>query len=231
MPPTLEHEHRLASPVAGLDEVGRGPWAGPVVAAAVVLDLDCVPDGLDDSKKLAAPRRGEICAQIHATCMVGIGVVEVEEVDRLNVLWASMVAMRRALDALPCRPAHALVDGNRLPDLPCPGTALVGGDGLCASIAAASIVAKTHRDRLMAELARDHPHYGWERNAGYGTPEHQAGLVSHGPTPHHRRSFRPIADLLEAIAAGMPPADASFFRLRLEIDDPVAVPAARRRRA
>jgi ribonuclease HII len=173
-----------------------------------------VPDGLDDSKKIAAARRSAICEAVLATARVGIGVVEVEEVDRLNVLWASMLAMRRALDALPCRPVHALVDGNRLPDLPCPGTALVGGDGLCASIAAASIVAKTHRDRLMAESARDHPHYGWERNAGYGTPEHQEGLVRHGVSPQHRRSFRPIAALLEAIASGTPPADRTFFRMR-----------------
>lgn len=216
MAPTLEREHALGVPVAGLDEVGRGPWAGPVVAAAVVLDLARVPEGLADSKQLPAARRVALDRQIRTAAMVGVGVATVEEVDRLNVLHASMLAMRRALDGLGCAVGHALVDGNRLPDLPCPGTAVVGGDGLCASIAAASIVAKVARDALMAELALDHPGYGWERNAGYGTPEHQQGLVRHGVTHHHRRSFGPIADLMAALAAGERPADASFFRQRLE---------------
>jgi len=200
MPPTCEHERRFAGPVVGLDEVGRGPWAGPVVAAAVVLDLDRIPDGIDDSKKLSAARREALRERLLATALIGVGMASVEEVDRLNVLAASMLAMRRALEALPCRPVHALVDGNRLPELPCPGSAVVGGDGLCLSIAAASIVAKVTRDRLMAELAADHPPYGWERNAGYGTPDHRAALASHGVTLHHRRSFAPIAALLAGIA-------------------------------
>ena len=193
---TLEFEQRLEAPVCGIDEVGRGPWAGPVVAAAVILDPARVPPGLDDSKKLSAARRRELDAALRSCAEIGIGMASVEEIDRLNVLAASMLAMQRALEALPRAPAHALVDGNRLPDLPCPGTAVVGGDGRCASIAAASIVAKVARDALMAELAAAHPGYGWERNAGYGTAEHQAGLARLGVSPHHRRSFRPIAALL-----------------------------------
>lgn len=194
--PTLEHERRLGGPVCGIDEVGRGPWAGPVVAAAVMFDLARVPDGLDDSKRLPAGRRRELDIEIRACAHVSIAMASVEEVDRLNVLGASMLAMERALAGLPHPPGHALVDGNRLPSLPCPGTAIVGGDGLCASIAAASIVAKVTRDALMAELAGHHPGYGWERNAGYGTREHQDGLARLGVTMHHRRSFRPIAELL-----------------------------------
>ena len=194
--PTLEHERRLGGPVCGIDEVGRGPWAGPVVAAAVMLDFARVPDGLDDSKRLPAVRRRELDIAIRACAHVSIAMASVEEVDRLNVLGASMLAMERAFAGLPHPPGHALVDGNRLPRLPCPGTAIVGGDGLCASIAAASIVAKVARDSLMAELAGQHPGYGWERNAGYGTREHQDGLARLGVTMHHRRSFRPIAALL-----------------------------------
>ena len=194
--PTLEHERRLGGPVCGIDEVGRGPWAGPVVAAAVMLDFARVPDGLDDSKRLPAVRRRELDIAIRACAHVSIAMASVEEVDRLNVLGASMLAMERAFAGLPHPSGHALVDGNRLPRLPCPGTAIVGGDGLCASIAAASIVAKVARDSLMAELAGQHPGYGWERNAGYGTREHQDGLARLGVTMHHRRSFRPIAALL-----------------------------------
>lgn len=197
--PTLEHELRLDGPVCGIDEVGRGPWAGPVVAAAVILDPACVPAGLDDSKKLSALRRRGLDGELRACAHIGIGMASVEEIERLNVLGASMLAMVRALQALPQAPAHALVDGNRLPALPCPGTALVGGDGLSASIAAASIVAKVARDALMAELAGHHPGYGWERNAGYGTREHQDGLARMGITTHHRRSFKPIAELLAAM--------------------------------
>ena len=161
-----------------------------------MLDFARVPDGLDDSKRLPAVRRRELDIEIRACAHVSIAMASVEEVDRLNVLGASMLAMERALAGLPHPPGHALVDGNRLPRLPCPGTAIVGGDGLCASIAAASIVAKVARDALMAELAGQHPGYGWERNAGYGTREHQDGLARLGVTSHHRRSFRPIAALL-----------------------------------
>jgi len=183
--------------VAGVDEVGRGPWAGPVVACAVVLDRGRVPRGLDDSKKLARARREALDVEIRDAAQIGLGVVSVADIDRLNILQASLEAMRRAIAALPITPDHVLVDGNRLPRLDRPATAIVRGDGLSASIAAASIVAKVARDRMMAELARDFPAYGWERNAGYGTAEHRAALESHGVTAHHRRSFAPIATLLD----------------------------------
>ena len=188
------------APVAGIDEAGRGPLAGPVFAAAVVLDIARVPQGIDDSKKLAAARRERIAEELRACAHVGLGQASVAEIDRLNILEATMLAMRRALDALSAAmgaaPAHVLVDGNRLPDLPCPARAVVGGDGKSLSIAAASIVAKVARDRLMAELAQAHPHYGWERNAGYGTAEHLRALTDHGPTPHHRITFAPVHNLL-----------------------------------
>jgi len=188
--------------VAGIDEAGRGPWAGPVVAAAVILDRERLSSelraGLDDSKKLAPGRRRELFAALSDYARIGIGRAEVDEIDRLNILRATLLAMGRALAALPVRPDFALVDGNRLPDLPCPARPVVGGDGLSLSIAAASIVAKVRRDAEMAALARAHPGYGWERNAGYGTAEHRAALARLWPSPAHRRSFRPIALLLAA---------------------------------
>ncbi|MEK7245941.1 MAG: ribonuclease HII [Pseudomonadota bacterium] len=186
--------------VAGIDEAGRGPWAGPVVAAAVVLDRARLPaelrDGLDDSKKLSPRRRRELFAALADHAHIGIGRAEVDEIDRLNILQATLLAMGRALAALPVRPDLALVDGPHAPELPCPVRCVVGGDACSLSIAAASIVAKVSRDREMAGLARAHPDYGWERNAGYGTAEHRAALVRLGPTPLHRRSFRPVAALL-----------------------------------
>ena len=187
--------------IAGIDEAGRGPWAGPVVAAAVILDgarLSAeLRDGLDDSKKLAPGRRRELFAALADFAHIGIGRAEVEEIDRLNILRATLLAMGRALGSLPIRPALALVDGNRAPTLPCPVRCVVGGDARSLSIAAASIVAKVSRDAEMAELARRHPGYGWERNAGYGTAVHRAALARLGVTPLHRRSFRPIAALLD----------------------------------
>ncbi|MCY4098274.1 MAG: ribonuclease HII [Rhodospirillales bacterium] len=179
--------------VCGVDEVGRGPWAGPVVAAAVILDRDWDADGVDDSKRLTAAARTRLRREIEARAQVGTGQASVYEIDRLNILSATLLAMRRAVAALPCMPECALVDGNRLPDLPCPAQAVTRGDARSLSIAAASIVAKVERDRLMAGLAADFPGYGWERNAGYGTPEHAAALERLGVTPHHRRSFAPVA--------------------------------------
>jgi ribonuclease HII len=159
-----------------------------------------VPQGIDDSKKLAPARRRRIAADLAAVAAVGLGQASVAEIDRLNILKASLLAMRRAFDDLALglgrMPAVALVDGNRLPDLPCAARAVVGGDGRSLSIAAASIVAKVARDALMAELARAHPQYGWERNAGYGTPEHLRALTQFGATPHHRITFTPIHNLL-----------------------------------
>jgi ribonuclease HII len=186
-------ERALAAPVAGIDEAGRGPWAGPVVAAAVVLDPARVPAGLDDSKRLSAPRRAALFEALAACAAVGVGLADVAEIDRLNIRRATHLAMRRALDALPTRPRHALVDGNDVPDLPCPATAVVGGDGLSLSIAAASIVAKVTRDRLMEALARSHPGYGFERHKGYGTALHRGALARLGPCAQHRLSFRPVA--------------------------------------
>ena len=192
--PDLSLEASLPPPVAGIDEAGRGPWAGPVVAAAVILPAGRAPDGIDDSKRLSRERRAELCERIRASATVGVGAASVGEIDALNVLQATMLAMRRAVEALATPPSCALVDGNRLPALACPAQAIVGGDSRSLSIAAASIVAKETRDRIMRRLARLHPGYGWERNAGYGVREHARALDALGPTPHHRRSFRPVRE-------------------------------------
>lgn len=184
-------------PVAGVDEVGRGPLAGPVTAAAVILDPERIPKGLNDSKALSAKRRALLAEQILATADVAIIHVSVEEIDRLNILRASLVGMARAVAALRARPGHVLVDGNRLPDgLPCPATAMVKGDSRSVSIAAASIVAKQARDALMSELDAAYPGYGWSANAGYPTKTHLEALNSLGVTPHHRRTFAPVRNIL-----------------------------------
>lgn len=183
--------------VAGVDEAGRGPLAGPVVAAAVVLNPGRIPAGLGDSKKLARGVRERLFRALLADAEVGVGLASVEEIDRLNILRASHLAMERALAALALPPDLALVDGNLLPaGLPCAGRALVGGDARCLSIAAASVVAKVTRDRIMADLAQQHPGYGWDRNMGYPSAAHRAALARLGPTPHHRRSFRPVHNIL-----------------------------------
>lgn len=186
---------RGTGPVAGIDEAGRGPWAGPVVAAAVILDPSDIPDGIDDSKALKPDAREAVCARIEACARVGVGIADVARIDRDNILAATMWAMAQALSQLGTAPAHALVDGNRLPRTTCPATAVVKGDAKCLSIAAASIVAKTRRDAIMARLALDHPGYGWETNMGYGTKTHQEGLARFGVTDHHRRSFAPVRAL------------------------------------
>jgi ribonuclease HII len=178
-------------PVAGVDEVGRGPLAGPVLAAAVILKAP-VP-GLDDSKRLAPARREALCRLIRAEGIVAVAAASVEEIERLNVLGATLLAMRRAVARLALRPAEVLVDGNRGPVLDCAMRCVVGGDALVPEISAASIVAKVARDRLMARLALRHPGYGWERNAGYGTAEHLRALTALGPTAHHRRAFAPCS--------------------------------------
>ena len=186
-------------PVAGIDEAGRGPWAGPVVAAAVILDPDAIPDGLNDSKKLNAERRDRLFEDIIACADYGVGIGTVERIDRDNILQTTFWSMAEAVRHLKTRPALALVDGNKLPELTCDARAVVKGDALCLSIAAASIVAKVTRDRMMADLAAAHPGYGWERNKGYGTKEHSDALKRLGPTAHHRRSFKPISQLELAI--------------------------------
>lgn len=183
--------------IAGLDEVGRGPWAGPVTAAAVILDPACIPDGLNDSKKLTRKRREALAAVIRDVALVGIGSASVEEIDAMNILQASHLAMRRALMALPETAEFALIDGRQLPaGMNCPAQAVVKGDSRSVSIAAASIVAKVHRDAVMRALADEYPGYGWETNMGYGTDAHRVGLFCHGVTPHHRRSFKPIHNIL-----------------------------------
>jgi len=199
--PDLSLECGTEGIVAGIDEVGRGPWAGPVVAAAVILDDKRLPDDLvasiDDSKKQKPTRREEIAGRLPAFARIGIGAATPAEIAELNILGATFRAMARAIDALEELPALALVDGNRAPPLPCPVRTVVKGDSVSLSIAAASIVAKVTRDRIMARLAVRYPDYGWERNAGYGTAEHRAALERVGVTPHHRKSFTPIAALLD----------------------------------
>lgn len=188
--------------ICGIDEVGRGPWAGPVMAAAVILPAT-LPDffsGVTDSKKLTTAKREALYPQLLAHCQIGIGQASVEEIDNLNILQATFLAMTRAFEALPVRPDFAYVDGNRLPPLPCKAEAVIGGDAKVPAIAAASIVAKVTRDRLMAELCAANPGYGWATNAGYGTKTHQEGLAALGLTPHHRRSFAPIKAILEKAA-------------------------------
>lgn len=192
--------------VAGIDEAGRGPWAGPVFAAAVILAPSGLPgdllDALDDSKKLSAKRRDGLFERLRrlaregAGVDIGVGHAEVCEIDTINILQASLLAMRRAVERLVPPPDYALIDGTYKPPLACPAQAIVKGDGISLSIAAASIIAKVTRDRLMGTLAALHPGYGWESNMGYGTAQHQAGLEKLGVTPHHRKSFAPIHKIL-----------------------------------
>ena len=191
--PHLRHEKLCLTPVAGVDEAGRGPLAGPVVAAAVILPTKGVPRGINDSKKLSAVERERLCGRLYGCAIVGVGIVEADEIDTLNIYWATMKAMTLAVGALTQAPAHVLVDGNRLPRWSHPATALVGGDAKSLSIAAASIVAKHTRDTIMLAHADAHPHYGWHSNKGYGCPAHLKALRDHGPSPLHRRSFAPVA--------------------------------------
>lgn len=183
--------------VAGIDEVGRGPLAGPVTAAAVILDPKNIPEGLNDSKKLSAKKRAALAVQIHEVAHVSIVHVDVAEIDELNILQASLVAMERAAAGLPTKPDFALIDGNKTPrNLCCPSQTVVKGDGKSLSIAAASIVAKEARDTLMVDLAQQFPGYGWEKNAGYPSKQHKQALLDLGVTPHHRRSFKPVYNIL-----------------------------------
>jgi ribonuclease HII len=192
---SFDFEVRHQGLVAGVDEAGRGPWAGPVVAAAVILDRRNFPAGLNDSKKLSEAARTRLSAELLGQWH-GIGIASVAEIDTLNIHWATMLAMERAVAALGVAPAHVLVDGNRLPRWPHAATAIIKGDGRSLSIAAASIIAKVTRDRMMVALDAEFPGYGWAANKGYGTAAHQRGLAEYGVTPHHRRSFAPIRALL-----------------------------------
>lgn len=189
--------------MAGVDEAGRGPLAGPVVAAAVILDDQDPIDGVADSKALSPARRERLFDAIRARALcLGVGVASVEEIDRLNILQATLLAMQRAVAALRLRPSLVLVDGNRLPVLEMRAEAVVRGDATVAAIAAASIVAKVTRDRLMDEAHAAHPAYGFDRHRGYGTAQHLRALRLHGPTPWHRRSFAPVAQALRTPVAG-----------------------------
>lgn len=201
MSPDFQTENALLAQgynrIAGVDEVGRGPLAGPVTAAAVVLDPQNIPDGLNDSKKLTAKARARLYDLLLETADVSIAHASVAEIDQINILRASHLAMMRALSRLR-RPAdYALIDGNMLPrDLTLPAEAVVKGDSRVTSIAAASIAAKICRDHVMLSLAQQHPGYGWETNAGYGTKSHITALQNLGVTPHHRRSFKPVYQML-----------------------------------
>ena len=215
--PTFRRERRALNkgvfPVAGCDEAGRGPLAGPVVAAAVVLDPCRIPRGLNDSKKLDAAAREKLYEKICATAQVAVAFGTVERIDRDNILRASLWALARAVKALPVRPKLVFVDGNQKIDCGCDCEAVVSGDALVLSVAAASIVAKVTRDRLMIRLGLAHPGYGFERHMGYSVPEHFAALAKLGPTIHHRKSFAPVAAKLAALGTASDEAVARLLPL------------------
>lgn len=199
--PTFEIERRILhqghSPVAGVDEAGRGPWAGPVVAAAIVLNSSDIPEGIDDSKALTEDVRQQIYDRILASgAHHGIGIAEVDRIDQYNILKATLWAMEKAIENLPVLPQYVLVDGNAAPQLKCQIQTIIQGDSKSLSIAAASILAKVTRDRIMCTYEDQYPGYGFARHKGYGTPEHKAALGRLGLTPLHRRSFKPIQHLL-----------------------------------
>ena len=196
---TFDLELAAGGIVAGVDEAGRGPLAGPVVAAAVILDPNAMPEGLADSKTLSEKKREALAPLIREMATVGVGEASVEEIDQLNILQASLLAMRRAVAALPRQPDVCLVDGNQDPRLACRAEMIVKGDARSLSIAAASIIAKTVRDEMMRKLDEKFPGYGWAKNKGYGSKAHRDALVEIGATPHHRKSFAPVAT---AIARG-----------------------------
>lgn len=180
-------------PIAGVDEAGRGPWAGPVVAAAVILDPSRIPQGIDDSKALDADDRERLFERISVTALaIGVGIGDVDRIDRDNILAATMWAMSEAVAQLSARPRLAIIDGNRAPRLACQTRTIVKGDAKCLSIAAASIIAKVVRDRAMARLCARWPGYGFSRHMGYATAAHRAALAEHGPCPHHRLGFAPV---------------------------------------
>jgi len=203
--PCFRIERGFPMPLAGVDEAGCAPLAGPVVAAAVILDHEKFPRGIDDSKKLRFEAREAIFRRLEKVARIGVGSASVEEIDEINIYWARMLAMSRAVEALVqtagLDPAWVLVDGNACPRWQRPSKAIVAGDAKCRSIAAASIVAKVTRDRIMAEHARTYPGYGWETNRGYPTPEHFRALDRLGLTPLHRRSFAPVRERLGAVPA------------------------------
>jgi ribonuclease HII len=189
----LNHGHTI---ICGIDEAGRGPWAGPVVASAVILDSKNIPPGLNDSKKLNEAKREALFDPIMQSSKVGIGIVSAAEIDEINILQATFLAMQRAFDQLENKPDLALIDGNKSPKLICKTQTIIGGDAKSLSIAAASIIAKVTRDRIMHQHNETYPHYGFARHKGYGTAAHAAALAIHGPCAEHRKSFKPIALIL-----------------------------------
>lgn len=195
--PHFKLERQIDGTVCGIDEAGRGPLAGPVYAAAVILDPDAIPEGLNDSKKLSAPRREALAEQLRTYAKISVGIASVEEIDSMNIYQATLLAMRRAYDNL--RPAAdaALIDGNATPQLPCHTQTIIKGDTVSLSIAAASIIAKTERDAYMHMLHEQHPEYHFNRHAGYGTALHKQALLQHGVTRHHRKSFKPVREILQ----------------------------------
>ena len=199
--PCFKLEIPYPQPLAGVDEAGCAPLAGPVVAAAVVLDRAKFPRGIDDSKKLCLETREAIYGRLQKVAQIGVGIASVEEIDQVNIYWARMLAMQRAVEALGIEPAWVLVDGNATPRWQRPSKAIVAGDTKCRSIAAASIVAKVTRDRIMADHARDYPGYGWETNRGYPTPEHIRAIDALGITPLHRRTFGRVKERIEQVVA------------------------------
>lgn len=194
--PNFSIENSCPGIVCGIDEVGRGPLAGPVVASAVIIDREKAPteilEQINDSKKISAKKRDYLFHKIHEFSEVAIAECSVEEIDEINILQASLKAMGKAYAKLQPKIALALIDGNKSPKIDCETKTVIKGDSISLSIAAASIIAKEYRDKLMCEIANDFPQYGWETNAGYGTKAHLAAIESHGITPHHRRSFAPI---------------------------------------
>jgi len=194
---------QYGAPVAGIDEAGRGPWAGPVVVAAVILNPDRIPEGLNDSKQLTPQEREERYAEIMATSIVSVAIGPVKQIDRINILQASLWGMRKAYRGLQVPVGAALIDGNIVPRrFPCKARAVVGGDALSLSVAAASIVAKVTRDRMMVKLSRRYRRYAWDSNKGYGTREHAEAIKKHGVCTHHRRSFSPIERALRLLENG-----------------------------
>jgi ribonuclease HII len=190
-------ESTLGTIVAGVDEAGRGPWAGPVVASAVILNPDNIPAGINDSKKLSEKKRIMLYQEIINSSQVGIGIVSVQDIDKLNILQASLLAMQIAVNNLPVIPDMALIDGNKTPDLQCKSKAIINGDSLSLSIAAGSIIAKVTRDNIMQDLDKQFPQYDWKNNSGYGTKKHQEAINNHGITIHHRISFKPIKNIIQ----------------------------------
>ena len=201
--PDFTFEDEAKGLVAGVDEAGRGPLCGPVIAAAVIINRKKITTNLsssiNDSKRLRSEVRKKLASAINKCALVGLGAAWVSEIENLNILGSTMLAMRRAIQSLPVLPEFALIDGNRSPDLPCYSRTVVNGDNLSISIAAASIIAKVTRDRIMTQLGLRYPEYGWAKNSGYGTLEHKSALEKLGVTPHHRRLFAPVNKILRKI--------------------------------